>query len=207
MGREGNATGDSDNSDVPIDAPFVNADGNAGSSARGHIGDWTRRLRREPSIAETPPAMATQVHPLDAAAIDSAGGFAAEHVRRYIASAGEDDGWDGPKPILILYTKGRKSGELRRNPLLFFEHGGARFIIGSKGGDAHHPAWFLNLLADANVHVRVLAELYAASAIPVDAQVRAQLWPLIAQRYPMFADYQASTQRQIPLVRLVPVTG
>ena len=176
-------------------APVGNSGGNSGGSLDGNIrgniagtiGDWTRRLRREPSVVQTQQGMPTAVHPLDAEAADSAVGFAAEHVRRYIASAGQDDGWDGPKPILILYTRGRKSGQLRRNPLLFFEHAAERYIVGSKGGDAQHPAWFLNLLADAHVHVRVMAEFYEATAMPVDAEARAWLWPLVARRYPMFA--------------------
>ncbi len=175
--------------------PFGRTDGN--------IGDWTRRLRREPSVVHAQSGAQADVHPLDAIATDSVVGFAAEHVRRYIASAGQDDGWDGPKPILILYTKGRKSGQLRRNPLLFFEHLDARYIVGSKGGDAQHPGWFLNLQADAHVHVRVMAEFYEATAVPVDAEVRAWLWLLVVQRYAMFADYQASTARQIPLVQLL----
>jgi deazaflavin-dependent oxidoreductase (nitroreductase family) len=162
--------------------------------------DWTRRLRKEPqSVVE-------YVDAIDANALDGEVGFAAEHVRRYIASGGRDDGWEGPRPILILYTMGRKSGRFRRNPLLFFEQGGARYVIGSKGGDARHPAWFLNLLDTPRVHVRVMADVYEADAQIVSAADRAALWPQLVLRYPMFVDYQAATAREIPLVRLVPVT-
>ena len=174
----------------------------ADKSERGtatHVGDWTRRLRREPT------AVVEYVDAIDRNALSTEVGFAAEHVRRYISSNGQDDGWDGPRPILILYTKGRRSGGIRRNPLLFLEHGGERYVIGSKGGDSKHPAWFLNLFDDPSVHVRVMAEVYAARAeIVTDAQ-RSALWPELVARYPMFAQYQAATTRQIPLVRLVQI--
>ena len=163
----------------------------------GGIGDWTRRLRKQP-VTRIDHADA-----IDANAVDSEVGFAAEHVRRYIASAGQDDGWDGPKPILILYTKGRKSGVYRRHPLLMYEHHGERFVIGSKGGDDRPPAWLVNLRADPNVHVRVMAQSYAARAEVVGDVERAAMWPALIARYPMFSSYQAATQRQIPLVRLV----
>jgi len=162
-----------------------------------HVGDWTRRLRRESSKA------VEYVDEIDRNALATEVGFAAEHVRRYIASSGADDGWEGPRPILILYTKGRKSGGIRRSPLLFLEHGGQRYVIGSKGGDPRHPAWFLNLLGDPDVHVRVMADVYAARAEVVDDATRARIWPELVARYPMFAQYQAATTRQIPLVRLV----
>lgn len=175
------------------------SDGRDGRTASANLGDWTRRLREGALTA------AEYVDAIDASALNTEVGFAAEHVRRYIASAGQDDGWDGPRPILILYTKGRKSGGVRRNPLLFFERGGERFVIGSKGGSDKHPAWLLNLRDDSGVHVRVNAEIYAARAELVGDAERTVLWSELVERYPMFAQYQASTKRQIPLVRLVPI--
>ena len=163
------------------------------------VGDWTRRIRREPATA------VEYVDAIDAAALDNEVGFAAEHARRYIASGGQDDGWDGPRPILVLYTTGRRSGQVRRNPLLFWEHGGDRFVIGSKGGNPAHPAWFLNLLDHPGAQIRVMTEVHQVTAQVVDTQERATLWPLLTASYPMFADYQAATLRQIPLIRLVPI--
>ena len=137
--------------------------------------------------------------------VDSAVPFAAEHARRYIASNGQDDGWDGPRPILLLYTTGKKTGVIRRNPVLFFDHEGERFIIGSKGGDAAHPQWFTNLVANPEVHIRVAAVFYAAIAEVVEEGVRAQVWPILTAHYEMFAAYQLRSDRQIPLVRLRPI--
>lgn len=143
--------------------------------------------------------------PIERDALDSAVPFAAEHARRYIATNGKDDGWEGPRPILLLYTTGKKTGVIRRNPLLFLDHAGERFIIGSKGGDSAHPQWFTNLVANPEVHIRVDAVFSAALAEVVDEAVHAQVWPILTAQYEMFAAYQLRTDRQIPLVRLRPI--
>ena len=163
----------------------------------GGLADWTRKLRKTPHID------VDYIDAIDANAADSEVAFAAEHVRRYIASKGQDDGWDGPRPIVILYTKGKKTGRMRRHPLLCLEHGDERFVIGSSGGEDHDPAWMVNLRADPRVHVRFMAALYEADAEVLGEVDRAAVWPELIARYPMFAEYQKSTARQIPIVRLV----
>ncbi len=173
------------------------------AEVEGGLGDWTRRLRKEGD----PATVRDRVDAIDAEALDNEVGFAAAHARRYVASNGEDDGWEGPRPILILYTKGRRSGSVRRNPLLYFEHDGHRHVIGSKGGVDGHPSWYLNLRDEPRVHVRVMAEVYEADARTLDDDERAALWPHLVAGYPMFADYQGRTERQIPVVRLEPVVG
>ncbi|MEM7091686.1 MAG: nitroreductase family deazaflavin-dependent oxidoreductase [Actinomycetota bacterium] len=164
------------------------------------LGTWIRRLRDPDAEA----SLKDRLDEIDRDALDSAVGFAAEHTRRYIATDGKDDGWDGPRPILILYTVGRRSGQLRRNPLLFFEHDGVRHVIGSNGGAAEHPLWYGNLLAEPRVHVRVGAEVLAVTARTRDRAERAELWPHLIASYPMFGDYQAATDRPIPVVGLDP---
>ena len=163
-----------------------------------NLGAWIARLReQDPSLT-----VKASVDAIDAEALDNAVGFAAEHARRYIATDGADDGWTGPRPILVLYTTGRRSGRIRRNPLLYFEHGGERYLVGSKGGFEHHPEWYLNLRAEPRVHVRVMAEVYAADARTVEGDERAALWTELVARYPMFGDYQQATDREIPVVHL-----
>jgi len=163
-----------------------------------NLGAWIARLRNDdPSLS-----LKESLDEIDRVALDNAVGFAAEHARRYVATDGADDGWDGPRPILILYTTGRRSGAIRRNPLLYFEHEGERYLIGSKGGDRRHPEWYLNLVAEPRVHLRVAAEVYEAEARTVVGEERAALWPELVARYPMFDDYQGATTRQIPVVHL-----
>jgi deazaflavin-dependent oxidoreductase (nitroreductase family) len=171
------------------------------ATEHSNLGAWIARLReRDPAAT-----LRSALDEIDRDALDNAVGFAAEHARRYVATDGADDGWDGPKPILILYTTGRRSGQVRRNPLLFFPHEGHRYLIGSKGGDDRHPEWYLNLVAEPRVHVRVMADVYAAEARTLDDAERAALWPHLVAQYPMFDDYQQKTDRQIPIVDLVPV--
>jgi deazaflavin-dependent oxidoreductase (nitroreductase family) len=167
------------------------------------LGAWTRRLRREPAL-ELQPAALQAVAAIDAEALDGAVGFAAEHVRRYIASGGRDDGWEGPRPILVLYAPGRSSGRFRRLPLLYVEHEGRRYIVGSKGGAPRHPDWFMNVVAEPRVFVRVFEELFEARARVLDDAEHDALWPLVTARYPMFGEYQQATPRRIPVVELVP---
>lgn len=163
------------------------------------LGSWIRRLREpDPGLS-----LKDAVDSIDAETLDSAVGFAAEHCRRYLATSGEDDGWNGPRPILILYTTGRRSGRTRRNPLLFFDFAGRRYLVASNGGADAHPLWFENVAADPRVHVRVMADVYEATARMADAATRAVVWPALVERYPMFADYQQATSREIPLVELV----
>ena len=163
------------------------------------LGAWIGRLRGSTGETDTP----TDLDAIDREALDNAVGFAAEHARRYVATGGTDDGWDGPGPIVLLYTTGRRSGKVRRNPLLCFEHGGERYVIGSKGGAERAPEWYVNLTAEPRVHVRFGPDLYEADAVTIDDDERAALWPALVARYPMFGDYQHTTTRQIPLVRLV----
>lgn len=166
-----------------------------------NLGAWIQRLREpDPELD-----LKAVVDLLDREALDNAHGFAAEHCRRYIATDGRDDGWDGPRPILILYTTGRKTGTTRRNPLLFFEHEGRRYLIASYGGAPKNPAWFDNLQAHADIHVRVMSEVYAATARVLSGDERAQLWPTLVAAYPMFGEYEQNSSRQIPVVEVIPI--
>src|ERR1700683_3310197 len=82
--------------------------------------------------------------------------FGREHVDRYVATNGEEGyEWRGGVKILILTTKGRKSGEERSNARILGRHGDGYLVVGSKGGAPAPPAWYLNLVDDPAVHVQV----------------------------------------------------
>lgn len=166
---------------------------------------WAGRLRdgsSTVSIDEDP-----TLHMVERTAKDGKWAFAAEHARRYIASAGLDDGWDGPRPILLLYTRGRRTGLVRRNPLLYWEAAGVPVVIGSRGGDIRHPDWYLNILEDRNVHVRQGGDFYPAIARVLSPDARQEQWGPLTNRYPMFLEYQDRSVRQIPLVGLSRADG
>ena len=171
------------------------------ADTESNLGAWIARLRE----ADATLGLKDALEAIDRDTLDNAVGFAAEHTRRYVASDGQDDGWDGPRPILILYTTGRSSGRTRRNPLLFFEHDGHRYVIGSKAGTTGTLRG-TSTSSPTRVHVRVAASVYAAQARTLDDAEREAIWPRLVERYPMFAGYQNATARPIPVVQLVPVS-
>ena len=106
--------------------------------------------------------------------------------------------------VLILVTKGRKSGEPRSSPLLYFrfEESDDLIVVASNYGQDRHPAWYLNVAADPNVFVETSGERFAAEACIAQGQERAALYDKVVAANPRFATYRASTQRQIPVVAL-----
>jgi deazaflavin-dependent oxidoreductase (nitroreductase family) len=128
--------------------------------------------------------------------------FGEEHVRRYRETGGEVGHiWNGV-PALLLTTTGRRSGEERTTPLIYGQDGDAYVVVASKGGHPHDPAWYLNLSADPAVEVQVGPERFAARARTADAEERRRLWPLMTSIWPAYDDYQAKTEREIPVVVL-----
>jgi deazaflavin-dependent oxidoreductase (nitroreductase family) len=114
-------------------------------------------------------------------------------------------GWRaGGMPVVELTTRGRKSGQPRvvllTSPV---QEGDAIVIVASRGGDDHHPAWFLNLRDDPDVEVAFAGKprqrMRARVASPEE---RAALWPRVTEVYKQYAGYQTKTEREIPLVLL-----
>jgi len=129
--------------------------------------------------------------------------YGAEHVRRYLETGGEVGyRWRNGAPILILTTRGRRSGEERLKPLIFGEDDGRYVVVASKGGARHHPDWYLNLRADPDVHVQVKAERFPARARTAEGEERARLWERMAEIWPAYDDYRQKTDREIPVVVL-----
>lgn len=134
--------------------------------------------------------------------LDSAIDWVADHTRRYVDSAGEDGHmWRG-YPCLVLTTRGRRSGKLRRNALIYGRDGDHYLIVGSKGGSEHHPLWYLNLVADPQVTVQVGAEVFDATARVLPPEDKQRVWPSLVQLFPPYADYQGKTERDIPVIAL-----
>ena len=129
--------------------------------------------------------------------------FGAEHVRRYLETDGEVGyRWRNDAPILILTTRGRRSGEERPKPLIFGEDDGRYVVVASKGGAQRHPDWYLNLRADPDVHVQVKADRFRARARTAEGEERARLWRRMAGIWPAYDDYRQKTEREIPVVVL-----
>ena len=130
--------------------------------------------------------------------------FGAEHVRVYRETGGERGyDWRGAT-ILLLTTRGRRSGELRTTPLIHRTDDGRWVVVASKGGAPQNPAWFENLLADPDVEVQVKDETIPVRARAAQGDERARLWRRMTEVWPAYDDYQQKTERKIPVVRLVP---
>jgi deazaflavin-dependent oxidoreductase (nitroreductase family) len=109
-------------------------------------------------------------------------------------------------PVIELTTIGRRSGERRATMLTSpVRDGDAYVVVASRGGDDHHPAWFLNLRDNPKVEVVVEGHPRVSMIARIaNAEERARLWPLITGKYANYAGYQQKTDREIPLVLLEP---
>ena len=128
--------------------------------------------------------------------------------RGLLKASGGRLGWTAAgMPVLELTTTGRRSG-ISRSVLLTSPHQEDHriVIVASKGGEDTHPSWFLNLLENPQVEVRlqgaVSSPMFARAASDKERQ---RMWPIVTGKYPNYAGYQAKTDRQIPLVILEPV--
>jgi deazaflavin-dependent oxidoreductase (nitroreductase family) len=119
-------------------------------------------------------------------------------------------GWDaGNMPVVELTTTGRRSGRphtvMLTSPV---RDGDTWVLVASRGGDDHHPAWFLNLSDDPAVEAVVKGgDRRPMRARVAGADERAELWPRVTAAQPRYAGYQRRTRREIPLVVLEPVDG
>ncbi len=108
--------------------------------------------------------------------------------------------------VVIVTHRGRKTGAIRKTPLMRVADGDGYVLVGSLGGAPQNPVWVYNLLADPSIELRDRAEVSSMRARLVeDAEERERLWGLAVEAYPDYADYQERTERVIPLFRAEPV--
>jgi deazaflavin-dependent oxidoreductase (nitroreductase family) len=130
--------------------------------------------------------------------------FGAEHVRVYRETGGERGyRWRGTT-ILLLSTRGRRSGEVRTTPLIHRADGERWVVVASKGGAPANPSWFENLQADPDVTIEVGAEEIPVHASVAEGEERARLWSLMNEVWPAYDEYQTKTDREIRVVVLSP---
>jgi len=102
--------------------------------------------------------------------------------------------------VLLLTTTGRKTGEPRVSPLLYLREGGRVILVASQGGRDTNPMWYLNLKANPTVSVQIKGEVLQLQARDASAQERDEYWTKLTAMYPTLDDYQAWTDRVIPIV-------
>ena len=113
-------------------------------------------------------------------------------------------GFRKPVPTLLLDHRGRKSGTLFTVPLLYIRDGADVVIVGSQGGRAEHPQWYRNLVAAPDTVIQIGPVRTAVHAETAGPDERARLWPKLVEAYADFDNYQAWTEREIPVVVLKP---
>jgi deazaflavin-dependent oxidoreductase (nitroreductase family) len=128
--------------------------------------------------------------------------FAADQVELYERSGGAEGNLLMGKPVVILTTLGRRSGKVRKTPLMRVERDGVYAVVASMGGAPKHPVWYLNIVASPEVTLQDGASVYEMSAREVHGDEKARWWAVACEAWPAYADYQARTSREIPVVVL-----
>jgi deazaflavin-dependent oxidoreductase (nitroreductase family) len=140
--------------------------------------------------------------------IDSPTGWVKSHIKDYVETDGKKGHrWRG-YPTLLLTTRGRKSGKLRRTALIYGQDKGRYLVVASNGGAVKHPLWYFNSLDHPEVEVQVGGQRFRARARAANAREKPRLWRLMNEVYPTYDSYQkraAKAGRVIPVIILEPI--
>jgi deazaflavin-dependent oxidoreductase (nitroreductase family) len=130
--------------------------------------------------------------------------FGQEHVRIYQETGGQEGYfWKEGTEILLLTTRGRKTGQTRVMPLIYREIDGNYVLVASDGGSPDHPAWFKNMQAHPDeIEVQVRADVFRVRHHVAEGAERERLWTAMNEVWPHYDEYQTRTDRQIPVVVL-----
>jgi deazaflavin-dependent oxidoreductase (nitroreductase family) len=135
---------------------------------------------------------------------DSPTGWVAAHIRRYVESGGTRGHRFNGHDALLLTTRGRRTGRLRRTAL-YYGRDGERYVLVATalrgGGD---PSWYLNLLRNPAVVVQVRSEVFGAIARPATASERPRLWELMVETVPKYRSYENKAGRALAVVVVEP---
>jgi F420H(2)-dependent quinone reductase len=142
--------------------------------------------------------------PIDGEYVPSSWGWVAKQVDRYESSGGTEGLTQQGKPCVVVTMRGRKSGKVRKAALMRVEHDGRYAIVASKGGDASHPEWYLNIVADPQVVLQDGSAVQDMQARELDGDERAEWWARAVDAWPDYANYQRKTSRTIPILVLEP---
>lgn len=133
-----------------------------------------------------------------------------EHREMYLRSGGAEGHIMDITPVggrafathCMIRYRGRKSGKIFITPLCYADIGGEVVVVASKGGADHHPDWYLNLREMPEVEFQIATQAFRASWREPEGVEREKIWSFIVDCHPFYADYQASTERVIPLVMM-----
>jgi F420H(2)-dependent quinone reductase len=132
-------------------------------------------------------------------------GFVRDQVDEYEGSGGTKGTTLRDMPVVILTSKGAKTGKVRKTPLMRVEHDGTYAVVASQGGAPTHPVWYYNLVADPHVEIQDGPVKSDRKAREVTGDEKSLWWDRAVAAYPDYADYQKNTDRAIPVFVLEPV--
>jgi deazaflavin-dependent oxidoreductase (nitroreductase family) len=129
-----------------------------------------------------------------------------DQVELYESSSGAEGTTlrDTGLPVVIITTRGARTGAVRKTPVMRVEHGGRYAAVASQGGAPNHPFWYYNLRAHPRVELQDGPDKQDMTAREVSGGERAQWWERAVAAYPPYAEYQQKTSRQIPVFVLEP---
>ena len=142
--------------------------------------------------------------PLTGEYAPSTSASAREQAEAFEASAGAEANELHGKPIIVLTSVGAKSGKLRKNALMRVEHEGTYAVVASRGGAPTNPSWFANLVAHPHVELQDGAVTRDYRARLVTGDEKALWWGRATEVWPAYDEYQAKTERAIPVFVLEP---
>ncbi|MGW3668996.1 nitroreductase family deazaflavin-dependent oxidoreductase [Streptomyces sp. NPDC005141] len=111
---------------------------------------------------------------------------------------------DTGMPVIILTTRGAKSGKIRKTPLMRVEHDGRYAVVASLGGAPKHPVWYYNVTSDPRVELQDGPARKEFTAREITGEEKTQWWERAVAAYPPYAEYQTKTDREIPVFVLEP---
>jgi deazaflavin-dependent oxidoreductase (nitroreductase family) len=137
---------------------------------------------------------------------DNPTGWVAAHIRRYVESGGERGHTFNGRPALLLTTRGRTSGALRRTALYYGRDGDRYVLVATPARSGADPAWYRNLVANPAVVLQVRTDTFAALARPAPPGERDRLWELMVGVFPKYETYRRVAARDLPIaiVELTP---
>jgi F420H(2)-dependent quinone reductase len=142
--------------------------------------------------------------PVDGDYAPSSWNWVADQVGHYESSGGTEGVTLQGKPCVVVTMRGRRSGKVRKAALMRVEHDGRYAIVASKGGDAQHPDWYLNIVHDPNVTLQDGPVVQDMRAREVEGDERDVWWARAVDAWPDYANYQRKTPRTIPVLVLEP---
>ncbi|PPL15713.1 nitroreductase family deazaflavin-dependent oxidoreductase [Microterricola pindariensis] len=143
--------------------------------------------------------------PLQGEYAPSTSEWARKQAEEYERTGGSDANLMRNKPIIVLTTKGAKTGALRKTALMRVEHDGRYAVVASKGGAPDHPAWYFNMAAEPHVELQDGEVRRDYLARELGGAEREEWWARAVEAWPDYANYQLKTERVIPVFLLEPV--